>query len=80
MPNGVPKLGSIAIGVAAPEDSESLYVLRVPSRVVSELLAMLKMRLLLLPLNRRSAEKAVFIVLMDESVAAADAGLLPFER
>ena len=78
IPSGVPRLGSIGIGVAAPEDRESLYVLLVPSLEVSVLLAILKMRLL--PLKRRSAEKAVFIVLTEDSVAAMETGLLPFER
>ena len=73
-----PILGSNGSGVAAPDDSESLYVLRVPSLDVSVLLAILNRPLL--PLNRRRAEKAEFMVPIEDSVAALDAALLPLER
>jgi len=72
MPAGVPMLGSIAIGVAAPEESESLFVLRVPSRDVKVLLAMLNSPLPL-SLKRRRAETAEFVVPTDDSVAALEA-------
>ena len=69
------------MGVTAPDDKESEYVLRDPgpSREVMVLLAMLKRRLPL-PLNRRSAEKALFMVPIEDSVPGLDILLLPFER
>jgi hypothetical protein len=70
--------GSTGNGVAAPESRESLYELLVPSRALSVLFAMLKM--LLLPLKRRRAEKAVFMVPIEDSVAAVDIGRLPLDR
>lgn len=66
------------MGVAAPEERDSLLVLWVPYLEVIVLLAMLKN--LLLPLRRRSAEKAEFMVPTEDSVAATEAGRLPLER
>lgn len=78
MPSGVPILGSRTIGVDDPDDKVSLVPLRLPSTEVIVLRAILNRRLP--PLKRRRAEKAVFIVPIDESVAATDAGRLPLER
>lgn len=79
-PRGVPSLGSIGKGVAAPEDRESEYVLLVPgpSREVMVLLAMLK--ILLLPLNLRRAEVTLLRVPTEDSVPAVDMRRLPLER
>ena len=56
--------GSNGIGVAAPDDNESLYELRVLSFDMIVLLATLK--ILLLPLKRRKAENAEFIVPIED--------------
>lgn len=67
IPRGVPWLRSKARGVEEdPEDSESLVALWLPWRDVIVLLPILKM--LLEPLKRRSAEKALLLVPTDESV------------
>ena len=79
IPIGVPMLGSYGIGVAAPEDKESLLLLRVPSLEVIVLLATLKI-LLPLPENLRSAEIAEFIVPTEDWLPAIEPERVPFER
>jgi hypothetical protein len=73
----VPIDGSIGIGVAAPDESESLYELRVLCFELIVLLAMLKM---FPPLNRRSADRAEFMVPTDDWLAAMEADLAPLDR
>lgn len=66
------------MGVDEPEDRDSLFVLRLPSWDVMVLFEISKN--LLPPLKRRRAEKAEFMVPIDESVFAMDGARDPFER